>query len=273
MILVTGATGNVGRHLVGELLTAGAKVRALTRDPATARLPGDAEVARTADMPLDGITSVFLNPAVFWTGLDDLLARAAEHGVRRVVLLSSASTLDDDPANTLAAHHLEFEQAIEDSGMEWTFTRPGEFATNTLGWRDAIRAGTAVREPYAAARTTPIHERDIAAVAAKALLTDGLVGAKPVLTGPETLTQPDMVRIIGEAIGRPARFAEIAPEDARAEMLSRPYMSEGVVNVLLHLRAKSIVEPPEPSPEVERITGRPARMFKEWAADHAGDFS
>jgi uncharacterized protein YbjT (DUF2867 family) len=272
MILVTGATGNVGRHVVGELLTAGARVRALTRDPANARLPGDAEVARTGDMPLDGVSAIFLNPAVFWHGLDDLLSRAVERGVRRVVMLSSAAALDDDPSNELAAHHLKIERAIEAAGMEWTFTRPGEFSSNALGWREAIRAGDPVREPYAAARSAPIHERDVAAVAAKALLTDDLLGARPVLTGPEAITHPAMVRLIGEAAGRPAHFEEITPEEARREMLARPYMREGLVDVLLRLRAGAVDHPAEPSPEVERITGRPGRTFGEWAAGHAGDF-
>ncbi len=272
MILVTGATGNVGRHLVGELLTAGAKVRALSRDPATANLPSEAQVARTDEMPLDGVASLFLNPAVFWNGLGDLLPRAAEAGVRRVVLLSSIAALDDDPSNDLAAHHLAIEREIEATGMEWTFVRPGEFATNTLAWGEVIRAGEPVREPYPAARSTPIHERDIAAVAAKALLTDDLVGAKPILTGPEVLTRPEMVGLIGEATGRPARFEEITPEQAREEMLKHPYMREGLVDVLLRLRAEAVDAPIEPSGEVERITGRPGRKYKEWAADHADDF-
>lgn len=272
MILVTGATGNVGRHLVAELLTAGAKVRALTRDPATARLPTEAEVARTSDMPLDGVASLFLNPAVFWHGLDDLLPRAADHGVRRVVMLSSSAALDDDPSNDLAVHHLEIERAIEASGLEWTFLRPGEFASNALGWRKEIRAGEPVREPYAAARFAPIHERDIAAVAAKALLTDALIGARPVLSGPEQLTQPEKAALIGAAIGRPVRFEEIDPAEAREEMLARPYMREGMVDVLLRRRASAVDHPTEVSPEVERITGRPARTFAEWAADHADDF-
>ncbi|NKZ07085.1 NAD(P)H-binding protein [Actinomadura latina] len=275
MFLITGATGNVGRHLVGELLTAGAKVRALTRDPATARLPSEAEVARTDTMPLDGVTAIFLNPAVFWgaaDGVPGLVSRAAGHGVRRVVMLSSAAALDDDPSNELAVHHLEMERAIEASGLEWTFARPGEFAANALAWREEIRTGAAVRGPYAAARSNPIHERDIAAVAARALLTDGLVGAKPVLTGPDSLTHPDMVRLVGRAIGRPARFEEISPAEARRQMLARPYMREGLVDTLLRQRARAVDRRAEPSPEVERITGRRPRTFAEWAADHADDF-
>ncbi|GAA4231314.1 NAD(P)H-binding protein [Actinomadura meridiana] len=272
MILVTGATGNVGRHVVGELLCAGAKVRALSRDPASARLPGEAEVAHSDEPPMDGVTAIFLNPAAFWNGADDLLARAVDHGVRRVVVLSSAAALDPDPSNDIAVRHLRIERAVEDSGMEWTFTRPGEFATNALAWRDAIRAGDPVREPYAAGRTTMIHERDIAAVAAKALLTDDLVGARPVLSGPEALTRPEQLRLIGQATGRPVRFEEITPEEARKELLSRPYMREGIADVLLRLRAESVDHPAEPTGEVERITGRSGRTFAEWAADHADDF-
>ncbi|WP_242903809.1 SDR family oxidoreductase [Actinomadura terrae] len=272
MILVTGATGNVGRHLVGELLGAGAPVRALTRDPATAHLPADAEVARTDEMPLDGVTSLFLNPAVFWNGLGDLLDRARDAGVRRIVMLSSAAAADPKPDNELAGKHLRMERAVEESGLEWTLLRPGQFASNALGWREDIRAGEPVREPYAAARDTPIHERDIAAVAARALLTDDLVGAKPVLSGPEGISQPEMVRLIGEAVGRPTRFEEISPEEARERMLKMPYMREGIVDVLLQLRKEAEHRPPEVSPEVERITGRPGRTFAEWAADHADDF-
>ncbi|WP_242884595.1 NAD(P)H-binding protein [Actinomadura litoris] len=272
MILVTGATGNVGRHLVGELLSAGARVRALTRDPATAHLPADAEVARTDEMPLDGVTSFFLNPTVFWNGLGDVLARAKDAGVRRIVMLSSSAAADADSDNELAAKHLRMEEAVEQTGLEWTFLRPGVFASNSLGWRKEILAGEPVREPFAAGLSTPIHERDIAAVAARALLTDDLVGAKPVLTGPEGITAPEMVRLIGEAAGRPARFEEISPEEAREKMLKMPYMREGIVDVLLQLRKDAEHRPVEISPEVERITGRPGRTFAEWAADHADDF-
>ncbi|WP_199487777.1 SDR family oxidoreductase [Actinomadura spongiicola] len=272
MILVTGATGNVGRPVVDELLRAGAKVRALTRDPATARLPGGVEVAHTDTLPLTGVTAIFLNPAVFWGGVDDLLVRAVDHRVRRVVMLSTSAALDPDPSNEIAAHHRAIERAIEESGMEWTFARPGEFASNALAWQQTIRAGAAVRGPYAAARSTPIHERDIASVVARALLTDELVGTRPVLSGPESITAPEMVRLIGEATGRPARFEEITPEEARTEMLAHPHMRPGVVDALLKLRAESVEHPPEPSPEVERVTGRPARTFASWAVDHAADF-
>ncbi|WP_433328075.1 NAD(P)H-binding protein [Spirillospora sp. CA-294931] len=272
MIVITGATGNVGRPLVELLASAGQKVRALTRDPASARLPSGVEAARTQDLPLDGATSLFLNPAVVWGGAEEMISKATDGGVRRIVLLSSAAALDDDPGNMLATRHRDLEKAIEDAGVEWVFTRPGEFDANALGWAEKLRAGEPVREPFPGSRSAPIHEKDIAAVAARALLDDDLVGTRPLLTGPETITHPDQVRMIGEAIGRPTRFEEITPEEAREEMLRLPYMRPGLVDVLLRLRAEAVDAPEEISPEVERITGRPPRAFAEWAADHADDF-
>ncbi|MFB4317590.1 NmrA family NAD(P)-binding protein [Actinomadura sp. 21ATH] len=271
MILVTGATGTVGRPLVERLAAAGHKVRALSRTPATARLPAGVEVAPTADLPLDGVTSIFINPAAFWTGLGDLLPRAAGHGVRRAVLLSSLAAADDDPANTIGLHHLEVEREIEASGLEWTFVRPGAFASNTLNWAAQIRETGTVRGPYARSHTSPIHEDDIAAVAFEALTTDALLGAKPLLTGPESLTQSDQARLIGEAIGRPVPYEEITPEEAR-EAMTAGHIPPAVADSLLRMQAGSVDRPAEVSPEVERITGRPARTYARWAEDHAPDF-
>jgi len=273
MILITGATGNVGRHLVTELLGAGRKVRALTRDPATARLPEGAEVARADEMPMDGVEAVFFNPATSWNGPGELLEKAAAHGVRRVVMLSSlACVYEDGPDNPIGAHHLQMEREVEASGLEWTFLRPGLFATNSLAWAGQVRNGGVVQGAYAEAQFSPMHERDIAEAAAQAFLTDDHVGAKPVLTGPESLTHTEMVRTIGEAIGRPARFEEIAPEVARERMVGG-HMTPQIVDSILRLQAAAVGETAPVTQEVERITGHPARTFAQWAADHAADYS
>ncbi|MCP2334972.1 NAD(P)H-binding protein [Actinomadura rupiterrae] len=273
MFLITGATGNVGRHLVAELATAGHKVRALTRDPASARLPAGVEVAATADLPLDGVSAVFVNPAVFYTGFGDLLDRCREHGVRRVVMLSSLAAADPDEGNSIGRHHLVKEQEIEASGLEWSFPRPGAFATNVLSWAGQIRETGVVRGPYAQAEMSPIHERDIAAVCALALTRDDLVGERPLLTGPESLTFADQARIIGEAIGKDVRYEEQTPEEARADMLQNPHMPPAIADTLLDLWAGAVGRTAPVFPDVERITGRPARTFAEWAADNADLFA
>ncbi|GAA2596944.1 NAD(P)H-binding protein [Actinomadura fulvescens] len=272
MILITGATGNVGRHLVTELLTAGRKVRALSRDPASARLPSGAEVVRADDAPMDDVEAVFFNPATSSNGPGELLAKAKARGVRRVVMLSAMACLDEDPANLISRHHLEAEREIEASGLEWTFLRPGAFAANTLDWAGQIRESGVVRGPYARAHMTPMHERDIAAAAARAFLSDDLVGTKPVLSGPESLTHADQARIIGEAIGRPVGYEEVTPEAAREAMVGNG-MPGPFADTVLRMYASAEDTPAEVYPEFERITGRRARTFAEWAAEHASDFS
>ncbi|MET8178626.1 NAD(P)H-binding protein [Streptomyces sp. NPDC005336] len=272
MFVVTGATGNVGGHVVKELVAAGVEVCALTRDPRTARLPEGVRVARTEDLPLEGATALFLNPAVVWQmGADKVLERAKEAGVRRLVMLSSSSVLDAGPGNPIGTRHRDLETAIEGSGLEWTFVRPGAFAANAAQWADQIKAGDVVYGPYAEAQSAPIHEADMGAVAARALLGDDLVGQAPELTGPQSLTFADQVRIIGEAIGRPLRYEEITREAAR-ERMTGGFVTPEIADSLLNIFAECVGRPAELSPETERITGRPGRTFDQWARDHVDLF-
>jgi uncharacterized protein YbjT (DUF2867 family) len=281
VFLVTGATGNVGRHVVSELLARGARVRALTRNPQSAGLPrgveivrGDLSVPGTLDGCLDGVDAVFLLlrfPNVAETA-PAFLDAVAKHG-RRLVFLSSAAVRDDveEQANPIGKMHADVERQIERSGLEWTFLRPGAFATNSLWlWAPQIRVGDVVRWPYGAASTAPIHERDIAAVAVRALTEQGHGGAKYVLTGPESLTQAQQVRAIGESIDRPLHFEEISPDAARKPMLA--LMPPWVVDMLLDVWAKLVSEPAPVTTTVAEIIGSPARTFHEWAINHADEF-
>ncbi|MEU1663476.1 NAD(P)H-binding protein [Streptomyces sparsogenes] len=273
MIVVTGATGNVGRHVVDELVAAGAEVRALTRDPDSARLPEGVRVARTEDLPLEGADAVFLNPAVVWAkGAGELLREAKRAGVRRVVTLSSVSVLFEGPGNPIGDHHRELEAEIEASGLAWTHVRPGAFASNALQWAEQIRKGDVVYGPHAEAHTAPIHEADIAAVAARALIGEDLVGQAPVLSGPQSLTFAEQVAILGEALGRPLRYEEIPPEAAQEAMTNGGVPTE-IAESLVRMFGESVGRPAEISPETERITGRPGRTFAQWASEHAAAFA
>ncbi|GAA3008351.1 NmrA family NAD(P)-binding protein [Streptosporangium longisporum] len=274
--LVLGATGTVGRQVVARLLETDAEVRALARDPGTADLPDEVEVARgdlgdlgnlgdlgTLRGALDGVEAVFLLwPFATAEGVPPLLNAVAERA-RRVVYLSSAAVRE---------HERRIERMIERSGLEWTVLRPHAFAANALRWAGQIRAEAVVREPYGAAAMPPLHERDLAAVAVHALLGDGHDGATYEPTGPETLTQAEQVRVIGEVTGRPVRWEEVSPGDARRRMLDLgwpPPVADGV----LAAQAALVTEPRAATAAVEEITGTPARTFRTWVTDHADAFT
>jgi uncharacterized protein YbjT (DUF2867 family) len=280
-ILIIGATGNVGRQVLSQLPATGVRVRALVRNPQTAGLPPQVEVVRgdltlpeTLDECLDGVDAVFL----VWFAPPDAVAPALEQIVRhtrRIVFLSSPHKTphpffqQPNPGRLL---HAEIERLIETSGRQWTFLRPGMFAANARSWwAPQIRAGgDVVRWPHAAAPTAPIHERDIAAVAVRALFEDGHAGAEYVLTGPQSLSQSEQISTIGDVIGRSLRLEEISPEDARNELLT--VMPAVAVNMLLDAWGAALGQPAFVTSTVAEITGTPARTFRDWATDHAAEF-
>jgi uncharacterized protein YbjT (DUF2867 family) len=262
MILVTGATGNVGRQVVAQLRTEGAEVRALSRHSGDFR--GDLGIPDSLETALDGVSAVFLvwplHTAEAMPAVLDLMGKHAE----RVVLLGSGGVRD-----------FTFEQqqqALVQSGLRWTFIRPSTFAANALWWAPQIRSGDSVCGAYGQVAMPMLHERDIAAVGVRALLDDGHDGASYNLTGPEILTQASQVRLIGEALGRPVRWEEVDRAAARTRMLADDF-PESFVDVLLDAYARmSTISPAPVTSTVEQVTGRPARTFLEWAHDHAAEF-
>lgn len=269
-ILITGATGNVGRQLVQELHVAKQPVRALTRDPARAGLPAGVDVRAgdftdfaSLEAALEGVTALHLM-TTFGPGnttvprARDLVDAAVKAGVRRVTLLWNGYT---GPV----------EEAVEDSALEYTHLRPGEFMSNALSWAEQIRTEGVVREAYGEVGHSPVDVRDIAAVAALALTEDGHAGKAYTLTGPEVLTVPQQVAAIAAAVGREVRYEAEAPEDAKARMRAMG-IEEDAADYVLDWRAN----PPEFArrvfPTVADVTGRPARTFAEWARDHAEAF-
>src|SRR5258708_3442777 len=250
-ILVIGGTGTVGRQVLSRLAATGAQVRALARNPGAAGLPpqvdfvrGDLTLPETLDGCLDGIEAVFLVWTAPAAAVAPVLERIAKHA-RRIVFLSAplktAHPLFQQP-NPLRALGEQIERQIETSGLEWTFLRPGMFAANALlWWAPQIRAGDVVRWPYLAAPTAPIDERDIAAVAVRALCEDGHAGAEYVLTGPQSLSQFEQVSTIGRVLGRSLGIEEISPDEARRELLT--LMPLFIVNMLLDAWAAAMGQP------------------------------
>ncbi|GAA4211668.1 SDR family oxidoreductase [Actinocatenispora rupis] len=281
-VLVTGATGTVGRHVVDHLRAAGHPVRALTRDPARARLPADVEVVAGDITDTDTLAPAFAGVRAAHlitfggayrplTNATELVAAAEAAGVERVTLLGGWQESALEPA-------------VRASSLAWTQLRPLEFMGNTLAdWGPELRATGAVREPYGDRCSAPVDEYDIGAVAAVALTADGHAGATYQLTGPAVLTPRDKVRILAGATGRALRFEELSPERTRAEWAAAPpdrllfsVLADAPVaeRIEFLLRVYGADDPRGHvvTDDVARVTGRPARTFAEWAARHADRF-
>jgi uncharacterized protein YbjT (DUF2867 family) len=278
--LVTGATGNIGREVIAQLRAANIPVRGLSRNPQKAWFPDGIEVVRgdltapdTLDLALDGVEAIFL----VWMAPLALAAPAIERiapRVKRIVLLSSPIRTNHpffQQPNALRHIHAGVEDLIEKSGTPWTILRPGPFALNCRNWwAPQIRNGDVVRWFHGAAQTAPVHERDIAAVAVRALCDEGHEDRDYVLTGPESLTQRKQLAIIGDVIGRNLVFDDVSPDTARQEVLAE--WPASVADMLLSAYAAAVDRPAFLTSAIEDVTGRPARTFREWATDHAAEF-
>ncbi|GAB7182963.1 NAD(P)H-binding protein [Kitasatospora sp. Ki12] len=276
MILVTGATGNIGRALLKELRAHSAgPLRGLTRDAARAGFPDGVEAVEgsladpaSLEPALSGVRSLFL---VSRLGPDaDILAAAREAGVEHVLLVSSI-TVQTHPHLGPAAENLAVEQAVKGSGMDWTILRPTQFASNSLMWAASIRAHETVHAPYADAALPTIHPADIAAVARVALTEPGHHGRTYALTGPEPVTARQQTEAIAAALGREVPFAEISQQEAHARMAA--VFGEEAADAVLDVTGGDLNDAIRAVRDtVEQVTGSPARPFRQWAAENAAAF-
>ncbi len=275
-ILVTGATGNVGRPLIAQLANAGAEVRAVTRHPGTAGFPKGVQLVTSAVAGLDGASAVFLNSRALGDELASVVRAARQAGVTRLVALSAINADDDfsrQPSRFRGDRNWEVEQLAVESGLEWVSLRPTVFVTNFVGmWAPQIQAGDVVAGPYAEASTAPIVDRDISAVAAHALLTDDLVGQKVPLTGPQALTNTELVDVIGGVLGRRLTYREIPAEQVRQRFVVAGFPAE-FADAYIALLAETVSKPALVTHDVEKILGRPAESFADAMSAHRDLFT
>jgi uncharacterized protein YbjT (DUF2867 family) len=255
-------------------------VRALVRGPDEATLPahieivtGDLTAPDSLDEPLRGVSAVFL----VWTApsatAPAVIERIAAH-TRRVVFLSAPHRTPHpffQQPNPMADMYADIEDRIVASGLEWTFIRPGMLASNALfWWAPAIRAGQAIRWTYGDAETAPIDDRDIADVVARTLYEDGHARGDYVLTGPESLSQAEQVRVIGDVIGREIPFVDLSPDEFRSEATAWP---PDVLDMLLAAWGATMGIPAHVTSTVFDIVGSPPRSFRRWVTDNAAAFT
>ncbi|MBP2324958.1 uncharacterized protein YbjT (DUF2867 family) [Kibdelosporangium banguiense] len=265
MIVVTGATGNVGRPLVAALVESGEQVTAVSRTasevPAGVRYhQADMAEPESLKPALDGAEAVFLltSPGFMANGdLQDVVTVARAAGVQRVVLLSSQGV-------GTQRHPSVLEDAVTQSDLEWTMLRPGNFDSNALQWAEMVRTQRVVEAPFGDVALPAIDPADIAEVAAVTLREPGHGGNIYTLTGPIPVSPRQQAAAIGDVLGEPVRFVELSREQARTRMLG--YMPEPVVEATLGALGAPSAAEQSVSPDAERLLGRPPRTFAEWAA-------
>ncbi len=267
MILITGATGNVGTALM-EALAGRRDVRALTRnEKAAARLRAagaEAVVGSFDDIAgaLDGVDRMFLlSPA----GAEQMAAEqiravdaARAAGVRHVVKLSSIGADEPTDARLIAAHR-EVERRIEASGMAWTHLRPHWFMQNELGHigADALYAPDVTR-------ISMVDARDVGAAAARVLSEPGIhEGRAYVLTGPEAISYTEVAATLG------IPWNEVTLDQARDSMLEGglpEVLAVGFTEIMARYREGGVTA--AVSGDLRRLLGHDGRSFAEFVRDH-----
>jgi uncharacterized protein YbjT (DUF2867 family) len=270
-ILVTGATGTVGRHLVEQLVQAGEQVRALTRNPAKAKFSAQVEVTQgdltnpaSLAAVLEGVSGLHLinfggdDYAPLQTG-SEIVALAQQAGVQRVTVLRGGG------------ENGTVENALEASTLDWTFLNPVEFMSGMLDWAKSIREQQVVRLGFVHRKSAIVHEADIAAVAAAALTQPGHGGKTYSITGGEVLTPVQMVQTISEVIGQDIRLIELSEAEAREQWRSQGFSDE-IIDFFVWAHGSTPPEGYTVVPTVEQVTGRPPRTFAQWVMEHADHF-
>ncbi|MGY0500608.1 NAD(P)H-binding protein [Nocardia sp. FBN12] len=280
MIVVTGATGNVGRTLVQTLAAAGEQVIAVSRGATEPALPvgvrhqrADLTAPETLSPAFVGAKALFLHDTGISAHLMDpraILALAKSVGIQRVVQLSSqgVATRPESASHGQLGH--SFEEAVRGSGLEWTILRPGAFASNAYAWVESARTERTVTAPFGEVGLPVIDPSDIAEVAAAALCEDGHAGRIYTLTGPALSTPAQRAEDLGAALGEPIRFVEQTRSQARTQMLH--FMPEPVVETTLDILGAPTPDEQRISPDVERVLGRAPHTFAAWAHRNAFAF-
>jgi len=273
VILVTGATGNVGSEVLKVLVENGQPARGLVRSPRP--LPGGAEAvvgnlddATSLKAAAQDARCVFLLGG--YADMPGALAVFREAGVEHVALLSSRSVVGGQESNAVTGMHMAAERAVRDSGLAWTFVRASGFMSNTLQWVPQLQAGDVVREPFAGVPIATIDPHDIAAVAATALTENGHEGREYAVTGPEALLPADRLRILARLLGRELQLEALSDDVAREEM-SRA-TPEKYVDAFFRYFAEGEFDDSAVTTTVRDVIGKEPRAFADWAETHVAAF-
>lgn len=282
MILVTGATGTVGSEVLAQVTAGGADTRALVRSPERADslrgldahvVVGHFEDAQSLDAALHGVEVAFLvsppSPAQVQqeTAFIDAAARA---GGVRIVKLAAIGVDVDGAGGRFVQNHREIGEHLRSSGVPYTVLAPNGFMQNLLRAAAPVQELGEFRQPGGSAPISHVDVRDVAAVAAHVLTSEGHEGATYTITGPEAVTYDHIAQELSAAIGRPVRYVDADPQEAREGLLSfgvPEWNADGVLELAAWYAtgAAAVV-----TDEVSKATGRPARSVADFLAAHRG---
>ncbi|HEX7683050.1 MAG TPA: NAD(P)H-binding protein [Trinickia sp.] len=281
MFLITGASGNVGSQVVSQLLAAGQRVRAYVRDPAKLapfRWSEQVEIALgdyaspdAFENALEGVKGVFMMNIGEAEAFERLVARARSRGVSRIAFLSTLM-VEMAPDTALARMHAQKEAIILASGLEARLLRPTGFMSNSLLWAPGIRTDGVVQNPMGDGRFAPIAPEDIAAVAARALTDASSTETVMPLTGGETISVPEQVERLAQALDRPLRCVDITAEMAIESLVRAGVPQPVAASVAKSYEAVRAGRAATTTDTVERVLGRQPLRFEQWAKAHVAAF-
>lgn len=279
MVVLTGATGNVGTELLRLLSERGAAVRAVSRRPPRDSPPAGvrwitADLADRESLPaaLEGADRLFLLTGNVENAVrlqKNAIEAASAAGVRHVVKLSALGA-SDHSTSVIGVWHHNVERTLAESGVEWTILRPHVFMQNVLDQREAIRSERTLRSPSGEARLPMIDARDIAAVAAMALTEPGHEGRRYTLTGAEPISWREAAAILSDLLGTEVAYVPESEDEAWRRLHGAglpPWLVAAQLELARYQRrggGTDIV-----TGTVQAVTGRPPRSFREFAADVA----
>jgi uncharacterized protein YbjT (DUF2867 family) len=274
VILVTGATGNVGRELVHDVARRGVPVRAVARRSGRPQsdgievVPVDLSDADALASALTDVEKVFLLGGFATPQNLELLGRA---GVEHVVLLTSRCVIGGRSDNAITRMWLDAEAAVKESAIPWTILRPSGFQSNVLRWLPQLRAGDVVRAPWPDVPIAVIDPADIAGVAATVLTERGHEHTEPVLSGPQPLTPGELVAILARVLDRPLRYEPLSDEQARAEMQADT--PGDFIDAFFRFFSDGEFDDSNVVDTVHRITRHHPRTFEQWTRAHLESFA
>ncbi|CCH54828.1 NAD(P)H azoreductase [Fibrisoma limi BUZ 3] len=283
-ILITGATGSVGSEVIKQLSDRGIAFRAMVRSandvdrlstlPGAEVVLGDFNDPATLAKALAGIERAFVltnSSEQAETQQLRFVAEAQRAGVQHLVKLSQYAADRNSPVRFLR-YHAVVEDAIRESGMNFTFLRPNLFMQGLLGFREPIRQQGKFFAAVGTARISVVDVRDIASVAAATLTEPDHDGKTYTITGPDALTHAEMADQLADALGKPVAFVDVPPAAMRQALAAAGFpdwQTDGLLEDYAHYSRN---EASAVLPDVQEVTGKAARTFADFARDYASFF-